>query len=190
MPFDQPHPVHRACNIDPVLGGVGASRQRAVGACQDRGEQFEVFRPDFRKAGGRRMEIVQAAPAHTPGDANVWLPEGRVIFAGDIVFTERLRGVLEFSSSAGWLEVFDAMAALEPILTTTLPTFATVSARISTRMEISSSRPRWTRLPFPTWNISTRWPGGTPNRFSQRSNGSEGVSDRHDVCGARPLCQR
>lgn len=65
--------------------------------------------------GGRSIEIVQPAPAHTPGDTFVWLPEERVVFAGDIVFTERLLGVLEFSSSAGWLEAFEAMAALSPL---------------------------------------------------------------------------
>jgi glyoxylase-like metal-dependent hydrolase (beta-lactamase superfamily II) len=64
---------------------------------------------------GRTIEIVHAAPAHTPGDVLVWLPEERVVFTGDIVFTERLLGVLEFSSSAGWVEAFEAMAALDPL---------------------------------------------------------------------------
>lgn len=36
-------------------------------------------------------------------------------FAGDIVFTERLLGVLEFSQSKGCVEAFDAMAALDPL---------------------------------------------------------------------------
>ncbi|TCO72454.1 MBL fold metallo-hydrolase [Rhodovulum euryhalinum] len=65
--------------------------------------------------GGRLVEIVHPGPAHTPGDAFVWLPEARVVFAGDIVFAERLLGVLEFSSSAGWIEAFAAMAALGPL---------------------------------------------------------------------------
>ncbi|MEO3479208.1 MBL fold metallo-hydrolase [Phaeobacter sp. CAU 1743] len=65
--------------------------------------------------GGRSIEIVQPAPAHTPGDAFVWLPEESVVFVGDIVFTERLLGVLDFSSSACWLEAFEAIAALEPL---------------------------------------------------------------------------
>lgn len=65
--------------------------------------------------GDRKIEIVHASPAHTPGDAFVWLPAERVVFAGDIVFTERLLGVLEFSSSAGWIEAFEMMAALDPL---------------------------------------------------------------------------
>lgn len=65
--------------------------------------------------GGREIQIVQPAPAHTPSDALVRLPAERVVFAGDIVFTERLLGVLEFSQSKGWVEAFDAMAALDPL---------------------------------------------------------------------------
>lgn len=64
--------------------------------------------------GGRRFEIKHAAPAHTPGDAFVWLPDERVVFSGDIVYIERLLGVMPFSDSAGWLEAFAAMAALDP----------------------------------------------------------------------------
>lgn len=65
--------------------------------------------------GGRTFEIIQPAPAHTPGDAFVWFPDERVVFAGDIVFTERLLGVLGFSSSSGWLEAFEAIAARNPL---------------------------------------------------------------------------
>jgi glyoxylase-like metal-dependent hydrolase (beta-lactamase superfamily II) len=36
--------------------------------------------------GGRQIEIVHPAPAHTSSDAFVWLPEDRVVFTGDIVF--------------------------------------------------------------------------------------------------------
>lgn len=64
--------------------------------------------------GGTAFEVQFAGPAHTPGDSFVWLPKQRVVFTGDIVFVERLLGVLEHSSSSGWLEAFDAVAALEP----------------------------------------------------------------------------
>ncbi|MBB4914288.1 MBL fold metallo-hydrolase [Streptosporangium saharense] len=36
-------------------------------------------------AGGRRIELISAGPAHTRHDTVVWLPEERVLFAGDIV---------------------------------------------------------------------------------------------------------
>ena len=64
--------------------------------------------------GGLQIEIAHAAPAHTPGDSYVWLPQQSVVFAGDIVYVGRLLGVMEFSDSAGWLDAFDAISALNP----------------------------------------------------------------------------
>jgi glyoxylase-like metal-dependent hydrolase (beta-lactamase superfamily II) len=65
--------------------------------------------------GGRRIEIVHPAHAHTPGDSFVWLADERVVFSGDIVFAERLLGLLDVSSLRGWVEAFEAMAAREPL---------------------------------------------------------------------------
>jgi len=64
--------------------------------------------------GGVTLQLVHPGPAHTPGDSFVWDPATKTVFTGDIVFVSRLLGVLEFSNSAGWVEAFDAMAALHP----------------------------------------------------------------------------
>lgn len=64
--------------------------------------------------GGVRFEVRHAGPAHTPGDAFVWLPDTGVVFTGDIVYMDRLLGVMPFSSSKGWIAAFDAVAALSP----------------------------------------------------------------------------
>lgn len=64
--------------------------------------------------GGTEIEIIHPGPAHTPGDSFVWLPDRKVAFTGDIVFHERLLGVLEVSNSAGWVAAFEAMASKEP----------------------------------------------------------------------------
>ena len=64
--------------------------------------------------GGREIEITHPGPAHTPGDSFVWLPAEKVMFTGDIVFVGRILGVLDMSSSIGWVEAFEAMAAYEP----------------------------------------------------------------------------
>ena len=75
----------------------------------------ETFAEDLTLSiGGREIRIVHAGPAHTPGDSFVWLPDAKVVFAGDIVFTERLLGVLEMSNSAGWMASFEAIEALDP----------------------------------------------------------------------------
>ena len=69
--------------------------------------------------GGVTFELRRVGPAHTPGDTLVWLrssgsPGERIVFAGDVVFVGRMLGVLSHSSSRGWIEAFDSMAALEP----------------------------------------------------------------------------
>lgn len=60
------------------------------------------------------VEIHHVGGAHTPGDAFVWLPSKKTVFTGDIVYVERLLGVMSFSNSKDWLESFEAIAALKP----------------------------------------------------------------------------
>jgi glyoxylase-like metal-dependent hydrolase (beta-lactamase superfamily II) len=91
-----------------------------VGAEGLRGTEPVVADAPFDEAldfelGGIRFELRHVATAHTPGDAFVWLPEQRVVFTGDIVYTERMLGVIEVSSSRDWLEAFAAIASLEPV---------------------------------------------------------------------------
>ncbi|WP_165310732.1 MBL fold metallo-hydrolase [Microbacterium protaetiae] len=52
-------------------------------------------------------------PAHTRGDSYVWLPEQRVLFAGDLVFSGGTPFALS-GSPAGWLRALEQMARLEP----------------------------------------------------------------------------
>jgi glyoxylase-like metal-dependent hydrolase (beta-lactamase superfamily II) len=68
--------------------------------------------------GGVRFQLRHPGRAHTPGDFIVWLPESRIAFAGDIVFAERMLGLLPspISSSKDWIEAFDALAALNPAM--------------------------------------------------------------------------
>jgi glyoxylase-like metal-dependent hydrolase (beta-lactamase superfamily II) len=68
------------------------------------------------KLGGRDIRLLHFQPAHTPGDLVVWLPKEGLVFPGDIVFTDRLLGVLPFSSASGWLASFEEMAKLKPHL--------------------------------------------------------------------------
>lgn len=64
--------------------------------------------------GGRRIEIHYLADAHFPGDVVVWLPEERILFAGDHVYVDRLLGILPQSNAETWLSAFEAIKALEP----------------------------------------------------------------------------
>lgn len=64
--------------------------------------------------GGQRVELHYFADAHFPGDCVVWLPEERVLFAGDHVYTDRLLGILPQSNAAAWLTAFEGLVALQP----------------------------------------------------------------------------
>ncbi len=64
--------------------------------------------------GGVQLELMHVGPAHTPGDTLVWLPQQHIVFAGDVVYVERMLGVGTMSNSAHWLEAFEALAALQP----------------------------------------------------------------------------
>ncbi len=74
-----------------------------------------VFEEEHKFAlGGVEFIITHKGAAHTPGDSYVYVPSAQTVFTGDIVYLERLLGVGPQSSSASWVESFDAMAALSP----------------------------------------------------------------------------
>jgi glyoxylase-like metal-dependent hydrolase (beta-lactamase superfamily II) len=66
------------------------------------------------KLGRLTVQIRHVGQAHTPGDAFVWVPAKGTVFTGDIVYVERLLGVMDFSNSQSWLTAFEALAALKP----------------------------------------------------------------------------
>ena len=53
--------------------------------------------------------------AHFPGDAWVWLPKRGVMFSGDLVYVDRILGVLPWSSVKNGQQAFHALAALNPV---------------------------------------------------------------------------
>lgn len=65
-------------------------------------------------AGGRRIELHHPGyAAHTPGDAVAWLPEERVLFAGDLLF-HQVTPLVFMGSVAGALRSLDWIAEFEP----------------------------------------------------------------------------
>ncbi len=57
------------------------------------------------KLGGLEIQLLYFNGGHTPGDSVVWLPQQSVLFSGDLVYVERMLGVLPFSSYP-WLVGF------------------------------------------------------------------------------------
>lgn len=94
--------------LDNLVGAEGMAATEAVYADETfaEGKSFTL--------GGVTFELIHAGPAHTPGDTLVWLPQERIVFSGDIVYTGRMLGVMPYSNSRDWLQAFASMAALEP----------------------------------------------------------------------------
>ena len=67
------------------------------------GERFTGTKPDYPDTtfdkrhtlsiAGIEIELINTGGAHTPGDILVWLPKEKIVFAGDVVFADRLLGI-------------------------------------------------------------------------------------------------
>lgn len=66
------------------------------------------------RLGGQEIQLLYFHGGHTPGDSVVWLPKQNVLFAGDMIYVDRLLGVLPVSSATGWLASFEMMEKLKP----------------------------------------------------------------------------
>lgn len=64
------------------------------------------------KMGDFTIEILWIGPAHSPGDISVWLPEQKLVIAGDMAFHERLPPIFPETETAGWLESWEKFEAL------------------------------------------------------------------------------
>lgn len=64
--------------------------------------------------GGVVFEFKHRGGAHTPGDTMVWLPQKNVLFTGDVVYVDRLLGVLPVSSTRRWLDTFAVVEQINP----------------------------------------------------------------------------
>jgi glyoxylase-like metal-dependent hydrolase (beta-lactamase superfamily II) len=75
----------------------------------------EVFDTDYKASlGGITFEIHHLGRAHTPGDSFVWLPDHKILFSGDIVYVDRMLGVIGVSNSKSWVSVYEGMAKFKP----------------------------------------------------------------------------
>lgn len=63
--------------------------------------------------GGETLQL-RYTDAHFPGDAMVFLPKHSVVFTGDLVYVDRILGVMPESSVAKGQKAFRAMASLAP----------------------------------------------------------------------------
>ncbi len=112
-----------------VLGALGlrkVSNLIAAGPFVDRifgGFEFagiELVPPDrtFEKeltldVGGKTVELIEVGPAHTRGDAMVYLPQERVLFAGDVLFIGG-HPILWEGPAGNWIRALERIEELDP----------------------------------------------------------------------------
>ncbi|EXG82082.1 MBL fold metallo-hydrolase [Cryptosporangium arvum] len=116
LPSSTPIVGHALCREDVVAAGLVAA---AVLTDPDYGH-LEVRAPDVTFTGSMTLhlgsqvvELHEVGPAHTRGDLIVWLPETRVLFAGDIAFAGGQPFLAE-GSLAGYPKALAAIRALDP----------------------------------------------------------------------------
>ena len=73
-----------------------------------------ISRDTTLSLGGRTFEIEVPGTAHTPGDLVIWLPDARVVFAGDLLIEDGVAMVVD-GSSDGLLHALHRINALEPL---------------------------------------------------------------------------
>ncbi len=93
----------RAALGDSVEGTVPTLPERWIGGADERVD-----------LGGVSFELRHRGGAHTPGDMLVWLPQQRVLFSGDVVYVDRLLGVIPVSQTKPWLATFAEIERLAP----------------------------------------------------------------------------
>ncbi len=62
--------------------------------------------------GTMRIEVKNLGPAHSPGDIAVWLPNEKLVIAGDMAFHERMPPIFSDTVTADWLESWENFEAL------------------------------------------------------------------------------
>lgn len=103
----------------------GADRMRGLGAFGSMLDAYEFKGISPRVAGhpfsdslglevgGRAVELTYVGPAHTGGDAIAWVPDCRVVFAGDIFFNE-VMPIMWAGPVGNWIAALERIEQLEP----------------------------------------------------------------------------
>jgi glyoxylase-like metal-dependent hydrolase (beta-lactamase superfamily II)/rhodanese-related sulfurtransferase len=86
---------------------------------RDKAYRTEFVMPDIvyddrldLSMGGRKIEVLHLGNAHHHGDTMVWLPEQKLVLAGDTAFHVRMPPIFEDTDTARWIRVWDQFEAL------------------------------------------------------------------------------
>jgi glyoxylase-like metal-dependent hydrolase (beta-lactamase superfamily II) len=76
--------------------------------------------------GGETVELIYVGPSHTEGSTLVYLPERKILFAGDVLFTD-FHPFMGDGDVVGWVKTLDFILALD--VTTIIPGHGPISGK-------------------------------------------------------------
>lgn len=97
---------------DHLLGLQATLKEKAAGTVPTLPTRFITEQDAVLSLGGITLELKHRNGAHTPGDLMVWLPQHKVLFTGDVVYVDRLLGVIPVSNTRNWLATFTVIEQL------------------------------------------------------------------------------
>jgi glyoxylase-like metal-dependent hydrolase (beta-lactamase superfamily II) len=86
--------------------------------------------------GGRDVEVIELGAAHTASDAVVLVPDARVVYAGDLLFSG-VTPVMWHGPVSAWIEAIDRLTALEADV------FVPGHGPVASRRELAALRDYW-----------------------------------------------
>ena len=96
------------------LEGLKVLKERLDGTVPTLPTRFVTAQDTRLELGGTVIELKHRNGGHTPGDTLVWLPQKNVLFAGDVVYVDRVLGLHAVSNTKNWLESFAVIDELKP----------------------------------------------------------------------------
>ncbi len=102
----------------PQMGELGAFFLRCFGAFDFDGIELALPARTFdgelsMRVGDRELRLLEVGPAHTRGDTLVHVPDDRVIFSGDILFSGA-HPIAWAGPISNWIAACDRILALDP----------------------------------------------------------------------------
>lgn len=100
------------------LGGLGADYARHVLSPFDftevvaTGPDRTFEGEEALDIGGREVRLIQVGPAHTPGDSLAYVPDAKVLYAGDILFTDSTP-IMWVGPIQNWIAALDLVLDLD-----------------------------------------------------------------------------
>jgi len=91
-----------------------ASVERMQARQKEKGKFTKATHPDIIfddkyeiNLGGTLIQALHLGPAHSPGDIVVWVPEQKVVIAGDMAFHQRMLPVTEHTDTSAWIDTWN-----------------------------------------------------------------------------------